>query len=88
VRDIRRDSGGRARDDFKGVHFQLFAVPILIILSDNRSRFVPRDSRFDEGRNRFAEGRRDHSERDLREPQKWEHDMSTHIVYRFVDVVV
>ncbi len=58
--------------------FSVAILAILIFLLDNRGRFVPRDSRFDEGRNRFAEGRRDNMDRDLREPQKWEHDMSTH----------
>jgi hypothetical protein len=50
----------------------------LIFLPDNRGRFVPRESRGDEGRNRFGESRRDNTDRDYREPKKWEHDMSTH----------
>lgn len=50
---------------------------MVILVLDSRSRFVPREARGDEGRNRFVEGRRDNLDRDTRDPPKWEHDMST-----------
>ena len=77
ARDVRRDSGGRARDDFKGTNMAYRFVTFLNVFVDNRGRFVPRDSRVDEGRNRF-ESRRDNVDRDSREPHKWEHDLSTY----------
>lgn len=54
---------------------------------DNRSRFAPREFRGDEGRNRFADSRRDVLDRDSREPQKWEHDLSMHRVWGSVFVL-